>query len=317
MCGFDPLIKAIDNYLMKADNDLSDTLKNEGYEQAEDTVKKINSIEDSLADILEKERNYFIQQLESKSLEEILNEYLPGIIAGDYSDEAIAELFKQEFENIMQKLADAYIKGIDKELSFSTFTDRTTDWIKSWSKELGEKMKLSSHTEIENILSEALENGNSIQTVTDNLMESYSFSRKRARATAITEILTAHSASAQEAYRQSPAVEKKEWKHTGAHKNKPRQNHVDMDGKAVDKNKSFELVGADGKTYYPYYPRDPILPASERVNCHCISQPIVSSSILGLSLAERRALQQQAIDEDNGAWEKELDATNKAKAGIV
>ncbi len=42
----------------------------------------------------------------------------------------------------------------------------------------------------------------------------------------------------------------------------------------------------------------------------------MNEDILGLSLEERRSLQRQAIDDDNGAWEKELDAKNKAKAGI-
>ena len=35
-----------------------------------------------------------------------------------------------------------------------------------------------------------------------------------------------------------------------------------------------------------------------------------------MSLEERQKLQQQIIDEDDRAWEKELDARNKAKAGI-
>ena len=37
---------------------------------------------------------------------------------------------------------------------------------------------------------------------------------------------------------------------------------------------------------------------------------------LGLSLEERRTLQQQAIDEMDDDWERELDARNRAKAGI-
>ncbi len=43
---------------------------------------------------------------------------------------------------------------------------------------------------------------------------------------------------------------------------------------------------------------------------------IVNADVLGLTLEERRELQAQAIAEDDGAWEKELDARNKAKAGI-
>ena len=64
------------------------------------------------------------------------------------------------------------------------------------------------------------------------------------------------------------------------------------------------------------YPRDIIHPQEERINCHCICQPVVSEDILGLSLEERQRLQQEAIDTMDDAWERELDARNKAKAGI-
>lgn len=64
------------------------------------------------------------------------------------------------------------------------------------------------------------------------------------------------------------------------------------------------LEGADGITYYPEYPRDSILPPGESVNCHCISQPIVSEAILGLSVEERRKLQEAALAELDAEWEQ-------------
>lgn len=316
MNEFEDLIKALDAYISKADDDLTDKLNEEGYAKAAETVENINALEDAIAEILEEELEYYLGELEGVDLENAVNNILPNLLAGDITDEKLAEVFKDIFDKALRSLTDAYIKDIDKDLAFSMFSERTSDWIKSWSEELGKLMKLGSYEELQRILSKGLEDGESVQQVMENLMDSYGFSRKRARATAITEMLTAHSVSSQEAYRQSPAVEKKMWRHTGAHKNKPRQNHVNMDGKKVDKNEPFELLGADGETYHPDYPRDPILPPSERVNCHCISQPIVSESILGLSLDERRKLQQQAIEEDNALWEAELDAKNRAKAGI-
>ena len=89
-----------------------------------------------------------------------------------------------------------------------------------------------------------------------------------------------------------------------------------MDGQVVLKDQPFELVGTDGMIYYPMYPRDTSLPAAESINCHCIEQPVVDMAILGLPLEERQRLQQQAIDEMDDDWEAELDAQNKAKAGI-
>lgn len=138
----------------------------------------------------------------------------------------------------------------------------------------------------------------------------------KARRVAVTEVLRAHSVAQQEAFMQSPAVEEKMWKHTGAYRNDPRKNHMDMDGQRVPKDQPFELRGIKGGTYYPMYPRDSSLPPEESINCHCISQPVVSAEVLGLSLEERQRLQQQAIEEMDGEWERELDARNKAKAGI-
>ena len=53
------------------------------------------------------------------------------------------------------------------------------------------------------------------------------------------------------------------------------------------------MVGRNGITYYPMYPIDPILPASESVNCHCI---------LGMPYEERKKLQQQFIENDDTAY---------------
>ena len=134
---------------------------------------------------------------------------------------------------------------------------------------------------------------------------------------AVTEVLRAHSVAREEAIQQSPSTDRKEWRHTGAHKNEPRPNHVDMDGQIVPKKEPFELKGTDGKTYHPMYPRDPCLPPGESVNCHCIHRGIAADDAIGMSLEERRRLQQKYIEEDDAAWKKELDEQNKAKAGIT
>ncbi len=203
-------------------------------------------MEEALTVILTEQANYFTEGFEEDDLEKVLDEIMPKLISGDISDEKIEKIFQKHFEEIMSRLTDSYIKQLDQELSFEAFSDRTTTWIDGWSEQLGKLMKLDSHTEIQNVLDTALENGDSIQTVIDNLRDSYSFSRVRARRTAITEMLTAHSYSAQEAIRQSPAVEKKEWKHTGSHKNSPRPHHQAMDGQIVGKNEKFVIHAPTG-----------------------------------------------------------------------
>lgn len=103
--------------------------------------------------------------------------------------------------------------------------------------------------------------------------------------------------------RQDPSVEEKDWLHTGARKNKPRANHVAMNGKRVKVGEEFELDGADGKTHHPMCPRDIRLPASETVNCHCIMRPIRNKEIMGMSVEERRALRKKYMDEVDAEWD--------------
>ena len=178
-------------------------------------------------------------------------------------------------------------------------------------------MQLNSHKEIERLLEKGLAEGQGMAEFTRAILDSgIRDEYYKARRVAVTEVLRAHSVAQQEAYMQSPAVSEKMWKHTGEYRNEPRQNHVDMDGQRVPVEEPYELIGADGGTYEPMYPRDPLLPPEESINCHCISQPVVSEETLGLPLEERQRLQQEAIDAMDDEWEKELDAQNKAKAGI-
>ena len=190
-----------------------------------------------------------------------------------------------------------YLALTDKELKLLQVTKRTTAWIKSWSEELGKIMQLNSHSEIERILEKGVNNGSGIAEFTRDILESgIRDEYYKARRVAVTEVLTAHRAAQQEAFMQSPAVSEKMWKHTGEYRNEPRQNHIDMDGQRVPVDEPFELIGANGGTYNPMFPGDPILPPEERINCHCIEQPVVSEKILGLPLEERQRLQQEAID---------------------
>lgn len=83
----------------------------------------------------------------------------------------------------------------------------------------------------------------------------------------------------------------------------------------MPKGAPYELLGADGKLYYPLLPRDTSLPPAERIECHCLSQPIVSEAVLGLSLEERKRLQQQAIASLDANWAAGYEARNQAMVG--
>lgn len=313
-----PLIKAIDAYIEKADNDLADTLEDEGYAKGKRTAKYIEGIEDDVTEALLSETDYFISEAEKAvDLEEFAKSIWPEVKLDDDLAEKLAVIFAEQLGEFMPEFVEYYIQQTDHELKLTSLSKRTTAWVKTWSKDLGEIMKLTSHKEIESILEKGLKDGIGINTFTRNILNSgIRDEYYKARRVAVTEVLTAHRAAQQEAFMQSPAVEDKKWRHTGAYRNKPRQNHVDMDGQQVPVNEPFELSGINGGTHHPMFPGDPILPPEERINCHCIQQPVVNKKILGLSLEERQRLQQEAIDNMDDEWEKELDAKNKAKAGI-
>lgn len=324
-CYCDRLVKAIDNYIQKADNDLSDLLGKEGYAKPKKTLQYAKGIEDDVADILTEETDYFVREAKASDNLDDLQKRLPEIAAATPATGKLSKAFSAQLSKFLPEYAAYYLKKTDKGLKLDRVSKRTIAWIETWSDDLAELMKTTSTEHLEAMLKKEIENGGNISQLCVDLINSgmekegkgeYWTSHYRARKVAVTEVLRAHSVAQHEAFMQSPAVESKAWRHTGNYRNEPRQNHVDMDGQIVLKDQPFELVGADGMIYYPMYPRDTSLPAAESINCHCIEQPVVSEDILGLPLEERQRLQQQAIDEMDDDWEAELDAQNKAKAGI-
>lgn len=317
-CG--PLLKAINAFLAKADNDLEEQLDAEGYALPGETVEAINGLEDAVTIILTAHATDLLDQLEKLDgvidLETFFRDRWPKIKDASNLAQELFDAFYEEFTTFMPHLVEAYVHQTDAELTVGSMTQRTTAWVKSWSEELSQLMKLDTEEQIEAVLVQGLEKGSGIDEVARAIADSGIRSPGyKARRAALTEVLRAHSYGASEAMVQSPAVSEKMWQHTGA-AIVPRPNHLAMDGARVPKKEPFTLVGADGSTYYPMVPRDVNLPASESVNCHCNVQPVVSEDVLGLPLEERQRLQAEAIAEDDEAWKAELDARNKAKAGI-
>ncbi|WP_304584063.1 phage minor head protein [Acutalibacter muris] len=317
-CHCEGLIKAIDAYLAKEDDELELALEAAGYVDAPETIEHITSLEDGIAVVLISETDYILDSLKDRiDLKEYFSEVWPAIKKNNPTADKLFNLFWEDFSGYMKPLASKYIAATDAELTVQAVSQRTTAWTKQWSKDLSELMQLESHTQVEKILTTAMDEGQSVAEVTQALMDSGIRNEYvRARKTALTETLRAHSVANQEAMMQSPAVVEKEWRHSGAYRNEPRINHVAMQGQRVSKEAAYVLQGADGGVYYPLYPRDPSLPAGESINCHCISQPIVSEEILGLPIEERRLLQEEALAAMDDAWEEELYLKNKALAGL-
>ncbi len=316
----DGIIGAIDQYLAKADEDLADSLADEGYAEAEDTIDAINTMQVEVAETLQNQTDDFVAALETATgsgwpeAQRAVSEMMDGDDIAEQVEGAAADMLRTQ----IPKLATAYMQETDGELVVDTIRQRTQNWIASWSQRLGELMKINTHQQISDIIQSTIDKGESIEKLTRKIMDGgWRNEHYQARRVAVTEVLRAHSVAREEAIQQSPSTDRKEWRHTGAHKNKPRPNHVEMDGQIVPKDQPFELKGRDGVVYHPMYPRDPILPAGETVNCHCIHRGVAADDALGMSLEERRRLQQKYIEEDDGTWKKELDEENKAKAGIT
>src|SRR5690606_4060194 len=116
------------------------------------------------------------------------------------------QFHKEILTSSMTALAAVHMAIIDKDNGFDTLSPRTTKWINSWSNELSELMQLQTNTDIEKIINKGIEKGKSIPDIVKELKDLPASNHNRARVTAITEILTANSASQFEAYQQSPAV---------------------------------------------------------------------------------------------------------------
>ncbi len=302
----DGLLDAIDWYIKKADEDLEERLVTEGYAAVAAAVVAVNEIEDALTDALNAHTDDFLERLKSaSSLNEFVTNIWPGVQSEKELRDAMEKLLHQQFESLMGECVQQFLIDADEALAIDKrLTKPAQDFIESWSGQLADLMHLNTNKEIERLLLESQEKARSIEQVADAIADSGIRSPGwRARRVAQTEVLRVESYAQLEYMRQDPSVEEKEWLHTGARKNKPRANHVAMNGKRVKVEEEFELDGADGKKHLPMCPRDICLPASETVNCHCIMRPIRNQEIMGMSVEERRALRKKNMDEVDAKWD--------------
>lgn len=318
----DSIVDAIEQYLAKADDDLKKTLKEEGYAEPKETVAAVNALEEEIANVLHEQTDSLLETLQAAEDEgadaEELQRRIASFLEADTIAERVEEATIDMFDTYIPEFANVYIEETDGDLIVENLRSRTWDWITNFGRIAGAWQQTSTHESILSLVKDTIDNGTSIADLTRKIQEGgWRNEYYQARRYALTETLRAHSVAHEEAIQQSPACDEKEWRHTGGTKNTPRPNHVAMDGQIVPKNEPFELHGRDGTTYYPMYPRDSILPASESVNCHCIHRGIPNKDVLGLSYEERKRMQDEYVSADNEAWKKELDASNRAKAGIT
>ncbi len=291
----DRLLKSINTVIKSEEEDADITDVVPDFPGLDKIPKYIEDYEKKVAKLFRNQRKYFLNGVKDYIQKDITIDGLLNYLSQDLfaSDEFLADMEEttKDFLSLtIAEMTSEIMDAIDKEVSFSVLSTRTTDWIDSWSHDLGEIMKLNTHQSLEAALKKVIEEGGSIADAEIAIKDLPQFDRIRARTTAITEILTASSRSQWEAYMQSPAVTKKSWKHSGGKKNNPRKEHEDLDGTEIGVDEKFDVNGNEAD-----YPRDPSLPASERVNCHCAMGPVVDESILGLSKEEKEKLREEAL----------------------
>lgn len=337
------IISAIDRYIAKSDDDLSKQLKSEGFAEPKKTVKNISILEDEIADILEGQTQRLYEAITAADgTAEGLASAVNLLLQGDTVADDMEDVLLRYYEDNAKGLVEDYMKETDPKLGVEVLRERTKSSLEEWAHDTARLIQEGSHRkivaflvsafqvvtkaeevpqyvsdDIMAIIQEGIDNGKGIPFVARQIKNGgFRDSYKQARVVALTETLRLHNIAHEEAIQQSPACDMKEWRHSGFYKIQPRKNHMAMDGKMVPKGQPFELLGADGNTYYPMYPTDPSLPPAESINCHCVHRGVVNEDVLGMSYDERKKLQEEFIANDDRAWEKELDAANRAKAGI-
>jgi len=311
-----PLMDAIETYIRKSNDELEDTLEEEGYISPAVAVVAINRIEDCIATAYREQAEKILKGIEAADdIEDFAYEIWPDIRDENNLMKALKEIFEPEFTDLMHSFTKSWLLEEAPDLVEDDRVSRPAlQFVQDWSTELSRLMQLSSNDQIENILKEAVNEHLSVQDVSLKISDSgIRDEGYRSRRVALTEVLRIESYSQLEYMRQDPAVEKKEWFHTGSHKNKPRPNHVAMNGQKVGVDEPFELKGKDGGTYFPMCPRDTGLPASESNNCHCLMKPIRNKKILGMSTEERREMRQKYMDEVDAEWENKMAAEEESK----
>lgn len=288
------LFKAINSIVKEEVDELKDEIAE--FPALDATLSAIETYEVKVAGLFRRQKKYFIDGLktliakdEFEHMVKVADLMVKLYEADDFAD-SMADYTEDFLLDVIEEMVAEIMKSIDEDVAFNTLSSKATTWINEWSKDLAEMMKLTTHSEIEKVISTVIETGESIDKAIKRLKELPEFDRARARTTAITEVLRANSVAAHEAYVQSPAVVQKVWKHSGSKKNKPRQAHVNLSGTVIGIDEKFDVNGQQA-----LYPRDKDLPAEEVINCHCVLGPVVDPAILGLSKEEKQRLRDQAI----------------------
>lgn len=286
------------NRIIEKDNDkLYDKLKKMGIAFAAMTVRQISLLEKRIATAMKKwHKSEKTSLLNSESLFSFLSSHTTESEADAELVQAVSQAVEETCGDVLRASADQYIRQTDAELSVTEISAPTAAAVSEASVQAGTSVLRHVTDEISNIIQEAINNGDSVDDAAKRIFDG----RLRdeyyeARRVAQTEMMRTHAYAKYEALRQSPVVNAKRWRHTGAKGAASRENHVNISGQTVPKDQPFTLTGRDGATYHPMLPHDTALPAAEAINCHCILEAVIDKDLKSLPPEQKAQMQRDNI----------------------
>ena len=291
------IIECINRIIEKDNDKLYDKLKKMGIAFAAMTVRQISLLEKRIATAMKKwHKSEKTSLLNSESLFSFLSSHTTESEADAELVQAVSQAVEETCGDVLQASADQYIRQTDAELSVTEISAPTAAAVSEASVQAGTSVLRHVTDEISNIIQEAINNGDSVDDAAkrifdDRLRDEY----YEARRVAQTEMMRTHAYAKYEALQQSPVVNAKRWRHTGAKGAASRENHVNISGQTVPKDQPFTLTGRDGATYHPMLPHDTALPAAEAINCHCILEAVIDKDLKSLPPEQKAQMQRDNI----------------------
>lgn len=291
------IIECINRIIEKDNDKLYDKLKKMGIAFAAMTVRQISLLEKRIATAMKKwHKSEKTSLLNSESLFSFLSSHTTESEADAELVQAVSQAVEETCGDVLQASADQYIRQTDAELSVTEISAPTAAAVSEASVQAGTSVLRHVTDEISNIIQEAINNGDSVDDAAkrifdDRLRDEY----YEARRVAQTEMMRTHAYAKYEALQQSPVVNAKRWRHTGAKGAASRENHVNISGQTVPKDQPFTLTGRDGATYHPMLPHDTALPAAEVINCHCILEAVIDKDLKSLPPEQKAQMQRDNI----------------------
>ena len=313
----DDLLKAINCYIIKADEDLEEEFKENGIVEPMAAVALVNAIEDGIIDVEENIVNTLMENYKSNdTVNDTVFSDIKHTIQNTEFEIQYADMLHDSFAEMFESSVEACSKEIDKDIVITEYTMKSKDWLAEWAHQLAEILKTQNEDAVIKILESCNDSKSTIKD-TQRLIVDLGIRGEgnSSRRLAITETYRVNNYAKEEAFIQNPSVTGKEWVHSGSRKN-ARKYHLALDGVVIPVSERFNLKGVKGGTHHPMIPHDTSLPVEEVANCKCKIEYRTSKEILNKNADEKAKEQKKRVRESDIEWEKEFNERNKKASGI-